>query len=110
MWLSHLSELNTSREKYKFLSIMGVRFYNVKRMLYKEMGRTNLMSVVITVSVMAMFCKTFIDSYYNGMLNTFDKAGAEKLLVIILFVYLLVEIMYMQVSRNWFRKQVVVKE
>lgn len=110
LWLSHLSELDTSREKYKFLFIMGVRSYNAKRMLYKEMGRTNLMSIVITVSIMAMFCKTFIDSYYSGMLNTFDKAGAEKLLVIILFVYLLVEIIYMQVSRNWFRNQVVVKE
>ncbi len=110
MWLSHLSELSSSKEKYKFLSIMGVYPRNAKKILYKEIGRTNLISIVISVGVIAVFCKTFIDSYYNGMQGSFDKSGAEKLLIIILCVYLLVEIIYIQVSRNWIRKQIVVKE
>lgn len=107
MWLMQLSELESNKKKYEFIHVMGVRKRRAKAILKKEVTRTTLISVGITVGCAAVFCGTFIASYYSGMSTAFDKAGAEKLLIWILAVYTVTELLFMIISNIWTSRQVI---
>lgn len=109
MWLMLLAEVQQNKEKYKFLSVIGLRRGRAKRVLDKEIERPIVISIIITVMSAAVFCKTFIDTYYSGMQDVFDKAGAGKLLLMILAAYAVIEFLFVIVSRSWMRKQVIGK-
>lgn len=107
MWLMQLSELEPNKKKYEFIHVMGVRKRRAKAILKKEVTRTTLISVGITVGCAAVFCGTFIASYYSGMSTAFDKAGAEKLLIWILAIYTVTELLFMIISNIWTSRQVI---
>lgn len=106
IWLMHFAEMDERKERHRFLCILGMEQKRAKHIAGVEILRGILVPAVMTVCVAGGFCSVFIKSYYRG---AGDKAGQyvdEKLLIIILLVYLAGELLFLAVDEAWCRMQI----
>lgn len=106
-WLSLMAETDSKREKYQFLSISGMTDSDRKRVIKKETGRIIWLPMLLTVLFGGLFCGTFVSAYYAGQ-TLFDASSAFCLLTSILLVYIISEIIFLQICKLWSIKQCII--
>lgn len=117
IWLMHFSEMDEKRARHRFLCVLGMERRRAGLAAGLEALRAVLVPVLLAAGISRMFCRVFLGAYYEGAGGAAEqgiRGGAgrhaalctdEKLLLVIVLIYLAGEVVFGILSQMWCKRQ-----
>lgn len=110
-WLKTFSEINRIKERYRFLTITGIKTEEKIKTLNKEMALLIKIPMVLSAVIGGSICAAWGWKKCDGFLGLYNRLRSGGLyykeIIVILIVYLAIEYLFMIGIRLWVRKEVL---
>lgn len=109
LWLRNFSNLERLKDKYEFLSVLGMREKERRRLLKKELGKPIWLENICVVILGGSFCAAKIWGLtHQGSLLRSIQAGKELYIVLFMLLvsYVVIRYMFLMILRIWTAKKI----